>query len=723
MQTIDIFRSLPREETPVVITPFRRAGFILLLLFLLFSEASFCEEATVYFVTRKGGEKGRDGSSWECALSEAGFAEKLENPGGLENVEFWVAKGTYLPPSDPELGRSFVLRKGISLYGGFEGDEKEREQRVPTKNETMLSGNISGKNSYHVVWFTRDADETTVLDGFLITGGRAEHTLNLNEKRGGGIYNDGGSPIISNCVVMGNRATSNGAGMYSRKGEPVIQNCIFQSNTVVNGSGGALFSRENVLAVKDCVFWGNVVTSGSGGAVCIQTGVLKMDGCEFYANKTTHDGGGAFFSHASNLAITNCTFSSNIATGGVGGALHIDQSDAVVVNCTFAENRSTSSGRAFYNESGNSVVVNCVFSGNGGGEITAAGGTITLARSIVPGWSGAANIIAEDVLDDEPLLTSLAENGGPTRTHALEAGSPAIGAGFPAGERSIGGRLVVVPSVDQRGYFRPHITGVSIGAFEYGASPTAEPTPEPTPEPEPTPTPTPEPSPTPSPGPSPTSTPDPTPTPTPVVSPTPLPTPTPVVSPTPTPTATPSPSPVPTATPEPTPTTTPAPSPTPEPSPSPELEEPPVPGEPLPLSPADGERGLSLTPTLRTAPYSHPKELAHTSTHWRIAFSEGVSSAAEDARLVFESTSSTELTELRVPEGVLFPETEYVWRVCFRDSWNGWSDWSPCRRFVTADASPEDESDSFSASVAGCSSVSGSCALLLLPLLLLLFRR
>ncbi len=525
-----------------MITPYRRIGFLLLLLFLFLSEASFCEGATVYRVSREDVTGPRDGSSWERALDEDGFATKLAEA-GVTDAEFWIAKGVYLPTSESEPDKSFVLRKGISLYGGFEGGEEERWQRDPAVNETMLSGNISGKNSYHVVRFASDADETTVLDGFLITGGRAEHTLHLNEKRGGGIYNDGGSPIISNCIVMGNRATGNGAGMYSRKGEPVIQRCLFQSNTVANGAGGALFSQEDVLTVRECIFRSNVVTNGSGGAVCIQTGVLKMDGCEFYANKTTNDGGGALFCHDSNLTITNCTFSSNIATGGVGGALHIDQSEAVVVNCTFAENSSTSFGGAFYNESGDSVVANCVFSGNGGGEITAAGGTITLAKSIVPGWSGAANIVAEDVLEDEPLLEPLGDNGGPTRTHALAAGSPAIGAGFPAGERLIGGRSLVIPSVDQRGYSRLQCTGVSVGAFEYGASPTPIPTPEPSPSPEPTPTSTPDPTPAPppvvTPEPGPTSTPEPTPivtpTPSPTVAPTPTLVPTPVPSPSPDP--------------------------------------------------------------------------------------------------------------------------------------------------------------------------------------------
>ncbi len=246
-------------------------------------------------------------------------------------------------------------------------------------------------------------------------------------------------------------------------------------------------------------------------------------------------------------------------------------------------------------------------------------------------------------------------------------------------------------------------------------SPSPTPTPEPSPTPTPVVTPTPAPTATPTPSPVPTTTPEPTPTATPVPSPTSEPSP----SPSPTPTSTPDPTPTPAPTPTPTPTATPIPTPT----STPEPEEPPVPEEPLPLSPADGERGLSLTPTLRTAPYLHPKKFAHTSTRWQISFPDGASSAAQGVHLVFESTSSTELTELHVPEGVLLHGTEYVWRTRFRDSQNGWSDWSPYRRFFTADAPPEDKPESLSASAGGCSSVSGRGALLLLPLMALLLRR
>ena len=66
---------------------------------------------------------------------------------------------------------------------------------------------------------------------------------------------------------------------------------------------------------------------------------------------------------------------------------------------------------------------------------------------------------AENITDDPPL-GALADNGGPTRTHALLAGSAAVNAGTSTG----------APATDQRGVTRPQGAGVDIGAFEQGGA-------------------------------------------------------------------------------------------------------------------------------------------------------------------------------------------------------------------------------------------------------------
>ncbi len=69
-----------------------------------------------------------------------------------------------------------------------------------------------------------------------------------------------------------------------------------------------------------------------------------------------------------------------------------------------------------------------------------------------------------DILEGDPKLGPLADNGGPTQTHALTGGSSALDAGRPVGTVVSG--AVTVPAADQRGISRPRGTGVDIGACE-----------------------------------------------------------------------------------------------------------------------------------------------------------------------------------------------------------------------------------------------------------------
>jgi hypothetical protein len=89
----------------------------------------------------------------------------------------------------------------------------------------------------------------------------------------------------------------------------------------------------------------------------------------------------------------------------------------------------------------------------------------SFGHNIVLGGSGWTRIgnNTTDLIGVDPLLGPLQDNGGPTWTHALLAGSPAIDAGDPAG----------APSEDQRGVPRPQGPGVDIGAFEYQYPPPA----------------------------------------------------------------------------------------------------------------------------------------------------------------------------------------------------------------------------------------------------------
>ena len=109
-----------------------------------------------------------------------------------------------------------------------------------------------------------------------------------------------------------------------------------------------------------------------------------------------------------------------------------------------------------------------------GPDFTGAGGLQSTGYNII--GNNADAVINSQPTDQigtpaspiDPLLGPLADNGGPTLTHALQPGSPAINRGDPA-----------APRQDQRGYSRLGVPDV--GAFEFnGIPPTPTPTPTPT---------------------------------------------------------------------------------------------------------------------------------------------------------------------------------------------------------------------------------------------------
>ncbi len=156
---------------------------LVVLCCLLF--VSLADGAQRYYVTPNGTG---NGSSWADALGESGFRNELVTAG--DGDEFWVAAGKYRP-SDTDRIVSFSLKSGVSLYGGFAGNETELSQRDWSANITVLTGdldfndttdahgvtltaddiNSAGKgNSFNVIDLV-NVSNTVVLDGFVVSGG------------------------------------------------------------------------------------------------------------------------------------------------------------------------------------------------------------------------------------------------------------------------------------------------------------------------------------------------------------------------------------------------------------------------------------------------------------------------------------------------------------------------------------------------------------------------
>jgi predicted outer membrane repeat protein len=314
-----------------------------------------------------------DGSSWAKAYNY--LQDALADANSDPNVdEIRVAQGIYTPDSnsgDPngsgDQSATFQLISGITLMGGYAGiGEPDPNVRDVELYQTILSGDIGtpgsgGDNSYHVVTGS-GTDANAILDGFTITAGNANSSDPYN--RGGGMYNDAGSPTVLHCTFTSNTAFIHGGGMYNSGSSPTVKDCTFTSNTTVLMDGGAMCNvAGSNPTVTNCTFNSNSAGVNGGGI----NGAANVTHCTFSGNSAYRYGGGIYGA----VNVTNCMFSGNGAEagGGIHGA-------ANVTNCTFSGNGADRGGGMVNSES-SFTVTNCTFSGNsaeGYGPLDGAGG-------------------------------------------------------------------------------------------------------------------------------------------------------------------------------------------------------------------------------------------------------------------------------------------------------------------------------------------------------------
>jgi len=269
---------------------------------------------------------------------------------------------------------------------------------------------------------------------------------------GGAIYSLG--PLsVRDSEFMGNFVRIFGAGgaIYSESSLS-IAGSKFLGNIAL-GAGGAITQQgANILSVTKSTFAGN--SSGTGGAIDM-VGVSSIDSTTFVGNSAL--GWGGAVSHGSLGTVNNSTISGNTA-GEDGGGMAIG-GPVMIVNSTITGNTSGKRGGGVI--SGGLTLMNTILAGNSSPEGPAcAGQPVSLIGPNLLGSTSGCIPTSTPPIVGLPLLAALADNGGPTWTHALLPGSPALNAGDPAvcAASPIGG-------VDQRGMPRPSAS-CDLGAYE-----------------------------------------------------------------------------------------------------------------------------------------------------------------------------------------------------------------------------------------------------------------
>lgn len=257
---------------------------------------------------------------------------------------------------------------------------------------------------------------------------------------GGGIFITDGRLLMRRSTVSGNEAGGEGGGIF------VDDNARFEiTKSTLAGNeadeGGGLFSSSEQVAslLLESTVFGNTTLDEGGG---LWNGGGLLIGNSTVADNTAGGSGGGLYSapdSASSLefaTITRNRADSDDAGPHGGGGIFADGGDDVVgsVGSLIARNRTT--GGAFQDCDAPAPV-----------GIISGGDNLVTTEQDCPFFDH-----AEDIVEDEPLIGVLADNGGPTQTVKLKQGSTAI-------DQADGG-----PDKDQRGVARSD--PADIGAFE-----------------------------------------------------------------------------------------------------------------------------------------------------------------------------------------------------------------------------------------------------------------
>jgi CSLREA domain-containing protein len=373
----------------------------------------------------------------DCSLREAIDAANT-NP-GADDVP--VPAGTYLLT----LGQ-LTVSDDVSIAGAGQ-------------TNTIIDGNASDR-----VFEIEAIAGVVEISGVTIQNGNAY-------SQGGGIRNYA-DLSLTDSTVSGNTAYTHGGGIYAGPYvDLTITNSTVSGNVAFYNGGGVRDDHYGFATLTNSTVSGNTSGWGGGG---IWGDYFSLTNSTVSDNTASEDGGGI---NGSNFSMTNSTVNGNTADyrgGGIwGGRFTLANStvsgntaylvggllasSATITNSTVSGNTSSGFGDGIYAVA--STLANTIVADNG--EINCSnnpfGGISSLGNNLSDdetcGLTDPSDLVVADA-----MLGPLQDNGGPTETHDLLPGSPAIDAGSVD---------CPPPATDQRGVARPQGSACDIGAVEY----------------------------------------------------------------------------------------------------------------------------------------------------------------------------------------------------------------------------------------------------------------
>ena len=383
-----------------------------------------------------------------------------EYGGGIFSVGSLEVRGSTIS------GNTAIAGGGIE--NAFPGTLSVADSTVSNNTATRFGGGIYNHNDAfaQVVGTTISNNIAMVSAGGISNRPGATMSVTSSDLRGntaeagsGGGVQNAGTLTMSGVQLSLNTAATDGGGIFNTA-TLTLSNSTVSGNSAPQREGGGIVNDGNgMLVVEDTAIsdnWAGGDVYGSGGGI-LNFAHAELRNCELSRNVANAWGGG--IATLGTLIMTNTTVSGNADQEGGGGIG--TSGDTTVISSTIARNQTGISIPAGPLTLSNTLVEN----GCGGATPNSRGHNIE-SPSNTCGFDQPTDLV--NVPATALNLGPLADNGGPTRTHALLPGSVAIdwvateacvnAAGFPL-------------LVDQRGAPRPYGPACDSGSFELGAVP------------------------------------------------------------------------------------------------------------------------------------------------------------------------------------------------------------------------------------------------------------
>jgi len=343
----------------------------------------------------------------------------------------------------------------------------------PGPDQLIIDATDAELGDHILDMYGQSGEEVFTISGLTVKGARGEGA--------GGVSVQNAMLHLSNAAVIGNEYTNgSGSGVYISGAEAMLEDVRIAENVGSLGGGMTIWGGGQVTAKRLTVELNRAHANGGGIFVSGANTRLVLIESTIADNQADSNGGGLLVRQSGAAELANVTISSNQSANNAGGLAVWENSMMHLHNVTVTGNTAGGAGGGFDVFRSQPEVRNTIIAGNtdSGTAPDVQGTVVSFGYNLIGNSKGASGVVHNESGDQvgtadaplDPMLDSLADNGGPTRTHALLDGSPAYNTANPEGCLGPDGQPL---TTDQRGVARVQGSQCDMGAFEVVEAATA----------------------------------------------------------------------------------------------------------------------------------------------------------------------------------------------------------------------------------------------------------